>query len=543
MVVTKVFQIKQTKNLKRAIDYITRDDATLMKVEQHDEDDAFDYTLTVDGEVHKKLISGHHLIDSSDRDAIYDDFILLKQSVDDLYDNDTLSDLKNDNRVLAHHIVQSFSPDDNLTPEEVNEIGRKTALEFTGGDYQFVVATHVDKGFLHNHIIFNTTNEVTLKKFRWQKGTKKSLEHISDKYAELYGAKILEPKLRNSYTDYSAWRRQHNFRFEIKERLDFLIRHSLDKQDLLQKAKALNLQIDTNGKYVTYRLADQPQQRPVRDRTLSKKGKYSLEKVEERLSFNEVVYNLDNIKEKYNEEQAKKAEDFEMKVIIEPWQISRLTTKSIHVPITFGLDRQGTVSISARMLDQNEDGTFTAYLKKNDFFYFLNADHSEQNRFIKGTTLIKQLASQNGEVILTKNSQISKLDQLVEEFNFLAINKVTNSKQFQEMQERFLEQLEATDKTLTALDDKIAYLNKVLGALSDYQDELIPSVVTMAILEKAKVSSATERHLIRKEIKELQIERETLLERRNRIVTDYDFANEMEERYDHKYHQSKTRQR
>ncbi|WP_444811858.1 relaxase/mobilization nuclease domain-containing protein, partial [Streptococcus canis] len=48
--------------------------------------------------------------------------------------------------VLAHHIVQSFSPDDNLTPEEVNEIGRKTALEFTGGDYQFVVATHMDKG-------------------------------------------------------------------------------------------------------------------------------------------------------------------------------------------------------------------------------------------------------------------------------------------------------------------------------------------------------------------------------------------------------------
>lgn len=55
MVVTKVFQIKQTKNLKRAIDYITRDDATLIKVEQHDKDDAFDYTLTADGEVHKKF--------------------------------------------------------------------------------------------------------------------------------------------------------------------------------------------------------------------------------------------------------------------------------------------------------------------------------------------------------------------------------------------------------------------------------------------------------------------------------------------------------
>lgn len=61
--------------------------------------------------------------------------------------------------------------------------------------------------------------------------------------------------------DYSAWRRQNNFRFEIKERLDFL-----------QKAKALHLPIDTSGKYVIYLLTDQQQQRPVRDRTLSKKA-------------------------------------------------------------------------------------------------------------------------------------------------------------------------------------------------------------------------------------------------------------------------------
>lgn len=543
MVVTKVFQIKQTKNLKRAIDYITRDDATLIKIEQHDEDDAFDYTLTADGEVHKKLISGHHLIDPGDRDAIYDDFILLKQSVDDFYDNDTLSDLKNDNRVLAHHIVQSFSPDDKLTPEEVNEIGRKTALEFTGGNYQFVVATHMDKGFLHNHIIFNTTNEVTLKKFRWQKNTARNLFQISNKNAELYGAKILEPKLRTSYTDYSAWRRQYNFRFEIKERLDFLIKHSLDRQDFLQKAKALNLQIDTSGKYVTYRLADQPQQRPVRDRTLSKKGKYGLEKVEERLSFNEVVYNLDNIKEKYEEEQAKKAEDFEMKVRIEPWQISEIARQSIYLPVAFGLEQKGTVSIPARMLDQNEDGSFTAYFKKKDYFYFINPDKSTDNRFIQGSTLVKQLSLNSGEVILTKNWEMTELERLVEEFNFLSANKVTNSKQFQEMQERFLEQLEKTDQTLAQLDSKVAYLNKVLGALSDYQDGLVPSEVTMAILEKAKVAKNTDRNLIRKEIKELQIEREALQEARDRIVKDYDFANEMEQSYDHKHHHSKGHQR
>ena len=529
MVVTKVIQIKSSRNLKRAIRYITRDSATLkLDTERLEGDDNYSYEI-VGGQVMKRLVSGHDVTDISDPQTIYDDFVLLKQSVDALYNNDELSDLKNDKRVLAHHIIQSFSPEDGLTPEEVNEIGRKTALELTGGDYQFVVATHMDKGHLHNHIIFNTTNEVTLKKFRWQKNTARNLFQISNKHAELYGAKILAPKLRNSHTDYSAWRRKNNFRVEIKERLNFLLKHSLDMTDFLQKAKALNLQVDTSGKYVKYKLVDQPQERFVRDRTLSKTGKYSLDNIKEQLATNEVVYDVTILKEKYDEEQESKQDDFEMQLTIEPWQIQQLTRQSIYVPITFGLDRKGTVSIPARMLDQNEDGTFTAYLKKNDFFYFLNADHSEQNRFINGTTLIKQLSAQNGEMILTKNKNITSLDRLVDEFNFLAINHVTNSKQFVALQEQFLEQLDETDKTLVTLDDKIVYLNKLLGALSDYQNNIIPSEVSLDLLEKGKIDKTMKLDELQKEIKELQLERDTLKKHRDKIVNDYDFAKEMKQ--------------
>ena len=532
MVMTKVIQIKTSRNLKRAIDYITRDSATLkLDTERLEGDENYSYEV-VNGQVMKRLVSGHDLTDISDPQTIYEDFVLLKQSVDVLYNNDELSDLKNDKRVLAHHIIQSFSPKDDLTPEQVNEIGRKTALELTGGDYQFVVATHMDKGHLHNHIIFNTTNEVTLKKFRWQKNTARNLFQISNKHAELYGAKILAPKLRNSHTDYSAWRRKNNFRFEIKERLNFLVKHSLDMTDFLQKAKALNLQVDTSGKYVKYKLVDQPQERFVRDRTLSKKGKFSLEKIKEQIATNEVVYDLNVLKEKYAAEQESKQADFELQITIEPWQVQQLTSQSIYVPITFGLDRKGTVSIPARMLDQNKDGTFTAFVKKNDFFYFLNADHSEQNRFINGTTLIKQLSAQNGEMILTKNKNITNLDRLVDEFNFLAINKVTNSKQFEELQTQFLEQLEETDKTLDVLDEKMVYLNKLMGALSDYQNNLVPSEVSLELLGKGKLDKNTNLKDLQKEIKELQIERDTLKKHRDNIVKDYDFTKEIKQTHE-----------
>lgn len=149
MVVTKVLQIKHTNKLKQAIDYITRDSATLKLDTEHLEGDENYSFEIVNGQVMKRLVSGHDLTDISDPQTIYEDFVLLKQSVDVLYNNETLSDLKNDKRVLAHHIIQLFSPQDGLIPEQVNEIGRKTALELTGGDYQFVVATHMDKGHLH----------------------------------------------------------------------------------------------------------------------------------------------------------------------------------------------------------------------------------------------------------------------------------------------------------------------------------------------------------------------------------------------------------
>lgn len=295
----------------------------------------------------------------------------------------------------------------------------------------------MDKGFLHNHIIFNTTNEVTLKKFRWQKNTARNLFQISNKHAELYGVKILEPRLRTSYTDYSAWRRQNNFSYEIKQRLNFLLKHSISVEDFQQKAKALDLHIDFSGKFAKYRLLvpldGKLQEKNTRDRTLSKKRIYSFEQIQKRVAMNEVVYTVDHIKEKYEEEQAKKAEDFEMKVRIEPWQISEVTRQSIHLPVAFGIEQKGTVSIPARLLDQNEDGSFTAYFKKKDYFYFINPDKSTDNRFIQGGTLVKQLSLNSGKVILTKNWEMTELERLVEEFNFLSANKVTNSKQFQEM--------------------------------------------------------------------------------------------------------------
>lgn len=521
MVVTKVFQIKQPGNLKNAINYIVNDAKTLKVDDMNDPENIYSYEVQGE-EVFKRLVSGYDLTDSSDKETVYDDFILTKLSADSLNGNERLSDLKNPDRVLAHHLIQSFSPDDNLTPEQIHEIGRKTVLELTGGDHQFIIATHMDKGHIHNHIIFNTTNSTTLKKFEWKKGTKQSLSKISDKHSELAGAKIIEPKMNNSYTKYSAWKESNNFRQTIKSKLDFLLKNSVDLYDFNEKAKALDLEIDISGKYTTYKLKGSNQKRGVRDRTLSKNGKYNIDQIEERLKNNIAVIPLEKISEKFNELQKTKEQDFEYKLLIEKWQIKERSQKSIYVEIEFGVDRKGTISIPSQKLDQLEDGNFYAYLKRNDFFYFLNDQNATQNKFVNGTTVIKQLAQKNGQSILTKNRNISMLNRYVEELNFLALNGVTNSTQFKELEAQFKNKLEETDQELERLDDKLAKTNKVLGALIDYQTNLTPSKASEEILQKARIDKNTDPEMIKKEMKEIHIERTNLKNVRDNIVKDYD---------------------
>lgn len=521
MVVTKVFQIKQPGNLKNAINYIVNDAKTLKADDMNDPENIFSYEVQGE-EVFKRLVSGYDLTDSSDKETVYDDFILTKMSADSLNGNERLSDLKNPDRVLAHHLIQSFSPDDNLTPEQIHEIGRKTVLELTGGNHQFIIATHMDKGHIHNHIIFNTTNSTTLKKFEWKKGTKQSLSKISDKHSELAGAKIIEPKMNNSYTKYSAWKESNNFRQTIKSKLDFLLKNSVDLYDFNEKAKALDLEIDISGKYTTYKLKGSNQKRGVRDRTLSKNGKYNIDQIEERLKNNIAVIPLERISEKFNELQKTKEQDFEYKLLIEKWQIKERSQKSIYVEIEFGVDRKGTISIPSQKLDQLEDGNFYAYLKRNDFFYFLNDQNATQNKFVNGTTVIKQLSQKNGQSILTKNRNISMLNRYVEELNFLALNGVTNSTQFKELEAQFKNKLEETDQELERLDDKLAKTNKVLGALIDYQTNLTPSKASAEILQKARIDKNTDPEMIKKEMKEIHIERTNLKNVRDNIVKDYD---------------------
>lgn len=59
---------------------------------------------------------------------------------------------------LAYHLIQSFSPEDAVTPEQAHELGKKLAFEYTGGKYEYVVATHIDKGHIDQSVEIDKVN-------------------------------------------------------------------------------------------------------------------------------------------------------------------------------------------------------------------------------------------------------------------------------------------------------------------------------------------------------------------------------------------------
>lgn len=91
-----------------------------------------------------------------------------------------------------------------MTPELANKTGYELAMRFTKGNHAFIVATHVDKAHIHNHIIFNSTSLDCTKKFRDFLGSGKAVCRVSDIICLENGLSIIENPKQSS-KDYGKW--------------------------------------------------------------------------------------------------------------------------------------------------------------------------------------------------------------------------------------------------------------------------------------------------------------------------------------------------
>ena len=272
MVVTKHFATHGKKYRRRLIKYILNPDKTdnLKLVSD------FGMSNYLDFPSHVEMVEMYN-VNFSNNDKLY-------ESRNDRQE-------KHQQTIHAHHLIQSFSPEDNLTPEEINRIGYETMMELTGGRFRFIVATHTDNDHVHNHILINAIDRNSDKKLIWNYALERNLRMISDRISKVAGAKIIEKRF--SYRDYQKYR-QSSHKFELKQRLYFLMQHSKSFDDFLEKAVQLHVHIDFSQKHSRFMMTDRAMTKPIRGRQLSKRDLYDEEffrthfakqEIESRLEF------------------------------------------------------------------------------------------------------------------------------------------------------------------------------------------------------------------------------------------------------------------
>ena len=124
--------------------------------------------------------------------------------------------------VIAYQIRQSFKPGE-ITPEEANKIGYELARRFTKGNHAFIVATHVDKAHIHNHIIYNSTTLDCTRKFKDFYFSALAVRRISDIICFEHGLSLIKAKPYRDREKYNNEKYHESFRDEIREAIDTAI--------------------------------------------------------------------------------------------------------------------------------------------------------------------------------------------------------------------------------------------------------------------------------------------------------------------------------
>lgn len=188
--------------------------------------------------------------------------------------------------IIAHHFVQSFAPNDNVTPEIVHRFGVEYA-KLCFPNYQVVVSTHVDKEHLHNHIIVNSCNMITGKKFYDNKESMNNNRAISDKLSCKYGVSVISTQSEFKPIDQTTMQlalKQKSWKIQLLNDLDDAKEKCRSKSEFISFFKSRNYEIRYE-KHITIRKIGE--KKAIRVDTLAKQfgNQYTKAELEKAMGY------------------------------------------------------------------------------------------------------------------------------------------------------------------------------------------------------------------------------------------------------------------
>lgn len=274
MAVTKIHPIKTT--LKKAIDYICNGDKT---------DDEI-YVTT-------------HLCS---RENAHKEFALTKKQ------------FNSRTKTLAHHLIQSFVPEE-VSFEEAHQVGIELCEKILGNKYEYVLATHIDKYHIHNHIIFNSIDVDEGKVYHSYYGSYMNIRSQSDRLCREHNLSVIDQETqkeiseikRRKFVNWYDWnedKKGSSYKSRLQFDIDRAIKQSINWQDFMSKMESCGYEIK-QGKHIAFRSKNQ--QRFTRAKTIG--VNYTEERIKDRiLNKDKELGNIIDIK---NNDRAKSSKGYE----------------------------------------------------------------------------------------------------------------------------------------------------------------------------------------------------------------------------------------
>lgn len=168
-----------------------------------------------------------------------------------------------------YQYVQSFSPEENITPQQAHEIAIEFAEKAWTG-YEVLVATHCDAQHIHSHFVINSVSFENGKKLRQNPNTLKSLRALSDEICRQHNLSTLEPYSKDgmkiSTREYRTAVKGQSWKFKLMNDIDKAMNISGGKEDFINAMSIMGYSVTwtDDRKYITYQCPNKMKCRDIK---------------------------------------------------------------------------------------------------------------------------------------------------------------------------------------------------------------------------------------------------------------------------------------
>ena len=200
----------------------------------------------------------------------------------------TLDHCRENSPNKAYHLIQAFAPGE-VGFEEAHRIRKELADKLLEGKYPYIVTTHIDKGHVHNHIIFCVADNIEHNKYHDCKQSYYHIRKLSDELCKEHNLSVIIPGAQRG-RKYKEWHSEQNgsaWKTQIRKNINFCIKSASTYEEflLLMRAKGYEIKGETfeegAAKYISFRPLDK--ERFVRGSAKSLGKECTKERIRERI--------------------------------------------------------------------------------------------------------------------------------------------------------------------------------------------------------------------------------------------------------------------